>query len=173
MAGKVGYDPVALEKHLDRYINDNYNNLVMEVTNKNGVYSLIITNIDTGHTAVSIQHVNGEYDVNGYHAADNKEAAERIESILSGNTLLAQTADIVSQEEIAEAERQMEEVRKQYEGTEQWLKAPNGKPSNLNERQWLQVRTPNFKAWFGDWENDPKNASKVVDENGEPMLMIS
>jgi len=71
----------------------------------------------------------------------------------------------------AEAERQMAEVRKQYEGTDQWMKAPNGKKTNLNERQWLQVRTPNFKKWFGDWENDPKNASKVVDENGEPMVV--
>lgn len=49
--------------------------------------------------------------------------------------------------------------------------APNGKPSNLNEYQYNAVRTPEFKAWFGDWENDPENASKIVDENGEPMVM--
>lgn len=30
--------------------------------------------------------------------------------------------------------------------------APNGKPSKLNAHQWKQVRTPEFKAWFGDWE---------------------
>lgn len=73
--------------------------------------------------------------------------------------------------EQAEAERQMEAVRKQYENTPQWMKAPNGLPTKLNERQWLQVRTPNFINWFGDWINDPKNASKVVDENGEPMVV--
>jgi len=49
--------------------------------------------------------------------------------------------------------------------------APNGKPSNLNHEQWHLVRTPEFKAWFGDWENDPQNASKVVDENGEPLVV--
>lgn len=49
--------------------------------------------------------------------------------------------------------------------------APNGQPSNLNEEQYKLVRTPAFKKWFGDWETDPKNASKVVDENGEPMVM--
>jgi hypothetical protein len=49
--------------------------------------------------------------------------------------------------------------------------APNGKPSNLNPTQYLQVRTPAFKAWFGDWENNPESASKVVDTNGEPMVM--
>ena len=31
--------------------------------------------------------------------------------------------------------------------------APNGKPSRLNAHQWKQVRTPEFKAWFGDWEH--------------------
>jgi hypothetical protein len=49
--------------------------------------------------------------------------------------------------------------------------APNGKPSNLNAEQYKLVRTPAFKEWFGDWENDPKNASKVVDENGEPLVV--
>ena len=52
-----------------------------------------------------------------------------------------------------------------------FMKAPNGKPTNLNEQQWLQVRTKAFKDWFGDWENDPENASKVVDENGEPLIV--
>ena len=30
--------------------------------------------------------------------------------------------------------------------------APNGKPSNLNPFAHRQVRTPEFKRWFGDWE---------------------
>lgn len=51
------------------------------------------------------------------------------------------------------------------------LLAPNGKKSNLTERQYAQVRTKVFKDWFGDWENNPKNASKVVDENGEPLVV--
>ena len=51
------------------------------------------------------------------------------------------------------------------------LLAPNGKKSNLTEKQYAQVRTKAFKEWFGDWENDPENASKVVDENGEPLVV--
>ena len=51
------------------------------------------------------------------------------------------------------------------------LLAPNGNPSNLTEQQWSQVRTKEFKDWFGDWENDAVNASKVVDENGEPLVV--
>jgi hypothetical protein len=49
--------------------------------------------------------------------------------------------------------------------------APNGKSSNLTHEQWHLVRTPEFKAWFGNWENEPRNASKVVDENGEPLVV--
>ena len=51
------------------------------------------------------------------------------------------------------------------------LLAPNGKKSNLTERQYAQVRTKAFKDWFGDWENNPSEASKVVDENGEPLVV--
>jgi len=49
--------------------------------------------------------------------------------------------------------------------------APNGKPSNLTPEQYRLVRTPAFKKWFGDWENDASKASKVVDENGEPLVV--
>jgi hypothetical protein len=51
------------------------------------------------------------------------------------------------------------------------LIAPNQKPSNLTPQQYKLVRTPEFKSWFGDWENDPENASKIVDENGEPKMV--
>jgi hypothetical protein len=33
------------------------------------------------------------------------------------------------------------------------------------------VREPAFIQWFGDWQNDPANASKVVDFNGEPLVV--
>ena len=49
--------------------------------------------------------------------------------------------------------------------------APNGKPSNLTPEQYRLVRTSAFKKWFGDWERSPKTASKVVDENGEPLVV--
>ncbi len=49
--------------------------------------------------------------------------------------------------------------------------APNGKPSRLTPEQYRLVRTPEFKQWFGQWDTDPKNSSKVVDENGEPLVV--
>jgi hypothetical protein len=51
------------------------------------------------------------------------------------------------------------------------LLAPNGEVSNLDKTQYKLVRTQEFKNWFGDWENNPENASKVIDENGEPKVL--
>lgn len=51
------------------------------------------------------------------------------------------------------------------------LLAPNGKPSKLTAEQYRLVRTSAFKKWFGDWENDAENSSKVVDDNGEPLMV--
>lgn len=51
------------------------------------------------------------------------------------------------------------------------LLAPNGKPSNLTLEQYQMVRTPKFKKMFGDWENDPANATKALDANGEPLVL--
>jgi hypothetical protein len=53
--------------------------------------------------------------------------------------------DAVPSEELAEIKE-----RAISDGT--FMKAPNGRPTNLTEKQWLQVRTPAFKEWFGDWE---------------------
>ncbi|MBO7430061.1 MAG: hypothetical protein J6U56_03495 [Spirochaetia bacterium] len=53
--------------------------------------------------------------------------------------------------DVEEADRQYKEIESKYKGTDQWLKSPNGKPTKLTERQWVQVRTPNFIKWFGDW----------------------
>ena len=49
-------------------------------------------------------------------------------------------------------ERELEDIKKKAIADGTFMKAPNGKPTNLNERQWLQVRTKAFKGWFGDWE---------------------
>lgn len=64
-------------------------------------------------------------------------------------------------------------VREQYQKTDKWLKSPNGKDTKLTEKQWLQVRTPSFKHWFGDWETNPKDSSKIIDDNGEPKIMYA
>ena len=67
--------------------------------------------------------------------------------------------------------QEMNNIKERAIADGSFMKAPNGKLTNLTERQWLQVRTKDFKDWFGDWENNPTNASKAVDENGEPLVV--
>ena len=50
------------------------------------------------------------------------------------------------------------------------LLAPNGKPSNLTPEQYKLVRTPAFKEWFGDWENDRENSGKLSGITKEPVV---
>jgi len=34
-----------------------------------------------------------------------------------------------------------------------------------------QTESPEFKQWFGDWQNDPAHASKVVNSDGSPKVV--
>jgi hypothetical protein len=71
----------------------------------------------------------------------------------------------------AEEITQAGEIYRKYVNTNKWLRAPNGELTNLSEDEWCLVRTENFKKWAGDWENDPEHATKVLDNNGEPLLV--
>jgi hypothetical protein len=112
----------------------------------------------------AMQEARAQLDeLNGYiHTLENIKERMMQMDVVAGS-VYAQSTNVPSEQKDA--------VRKQYEGTAQWMKAPNGEETNLTEDQWLTVRTPAFKAWFGDWENDPTNASKVIDENGEPLVV--
>ena len=47
---------------------------------------------------------------------------------------------------------EMQEIKAKAIANGTFMKAPNGNPTNLNERQWLTVRTKAFIDWFGNWE---------------------
>ena len=49
--------------------------------------------------------------------------------------------------------QEMQEIKDKAIADGTFMKAPNGKPTNLTERQWIHVRTKTFKEWFGDWIN--------------------
>ena len=42
---------------------------------------------------------------------------------------------------------------------------------NTRNSKGNQTETENFKKWFGDWQNDPARASKVVNEDGTPKVV--
>jgi len=71
-----------------------------------------------------------------------------------------------------EQQHQFAETAQQYGGEEAYAAAKADGETNLTYRQWVQVRTPAFKEWFGDWENNPSEASKVIDpQTGEPLVV--
>ena len=57
-------------------------------------------------------------------------------------------------EELIKEENELNSIKTSAIENHTFMKAPNGNHTNLNEKQWLQVRTKAFKDWFGDWEND-------------------
>lgn len=115
----------------------------------------------------------GVADWFGIHFTTAEEVADKVLSdLLNG----VNPNDFIGKRKASDKARMQEDAemadivaRAKADGT--YMKAPNGKPSKLSERQWVQVRTKAFKNWFGDWENDPENCSKVVDENGEPRVV--
>lgn len=76
--------------------------------------------------------------------------------------------------EIAAERAEIERVAKEN-GT--WLKAPNGKDTNLTERQWVDVHTSRFKSWFGDWDkmfikNFLLNKTPIARLSGNEFLRV-
>nr|DAY18167.1 MAG TPA: ParB ddrB-like ParB superfamily domain [Caudoviricetes sp.] len=73
---------------------------------------------------------------------------------------------------LTDEQKQFDETAQKYGGEEAYSQAKADGKTELTYRQWVQVRTPAFKQWFGDWESDPANASKVVNEKtGEPLVV--
>ena len=97
-----------------------------------------------------------------YQGAMNKRYSVDESGRRSNNDVQYQTNNIGSDEYRA--------VEAKYKGTDKWLKAPNGKPTNLTERQWVQVRTPSFKKWFGDWEKTAELEKLLSDS---PVSVLS
>ena len=50
---------------------------------------------------------------------------------------------------------------------------PNGQVSRLPNELYVRLtRTPSFYAWFGDWVNNPEQASKVIyEDTKEPKIV--
>ncbi len=86
--------------------------------------------------------------------------------------LASMASDTPTQAEIAQAKRDTGAqlaIADKLEAEYGYLPAPNGEKSNLNKQQWAQVRTPQFKAWFGDW--DTVNNLEWLD-NAEPVARM-
>jgi hypothetical protein len=73
--------------------------------------------------------------------------------------------------QITEEQARREAMRKILTGGGSGKKKLFGNERGSVGAEMPQTKSDNFKQWFGDWQNDPENASKVVDESGKPLVV--
>ena len=138
--------------------NAELNNQLVKLLNSWGADVAALTELEEA------SNINGVMDLSaGVNAATGLKEVIRISKRHRWSNVSAKQ-NVLSEEE-------QEILKNAPRDSQGRLLAPNGKPSNLTEKQYAQVRTKAFKDWFGDWENNPSQASKVVDENGEPLVV--
>ena len=86
-----------------------------------------------------------ELNFHEYPTIQELSAAKVVESFENPNTESQKSGIRMSED------AEIKEIIAKAKADGTYMKAPNGKPTNLNERQWAQVRTKAFKKWFGDW----------------------
>ena len=71
-----------------------------------------------------------------------------------------------------EGEQQFAQTEKAYGGRAAYDQAKSEGKTKLNYQQWVQVRTPAFIEWFGDWQNvqqtEKQKGSRDPRSNNEP-----
>ena len=148
------------ERSLGRHqrFNAELNNQLVKLLNSWGADVAALTELEEA------SNINGVMDLSaGINAATGLKEVIRISKRHKWSNAPAKQSVLTEEEQ-----EMLNNAPRDSQGR---LLAPNGKVSNLTEKQYAQVRTKSFKDWFGDWENDPANASKVVDENGEPLVV--
>ena len=78
-------------------------------------------------------------------------------------------SDEVDERTAREIENEKSAVRENYQGTDAWMKAPNGKPTNLTEEQWLAARTKAFRREYGNWDYDGNTQLTATDIGTEAI----
>ena len=153
-----------------------YNSVVEEAKDIAKQYELKVGQWDETWTIAAEEEPNATIEYGGRRipiwATNGRRGnrADRVERTDRMGSDYNVAADGVA-EDAAEYAKETEHIEQEARDNGTWMKAPNGKRSNLTEKQWVMVRTKAFKRWFGDWQNDPDNASRVVDENGEPLVV--
>lgn len=138
--------------------NAELNNQLIKLLNSWGADVAALTELEEA------SNVNGVIDLSaGINAATGLKEVIRISKRHKWSNTPAKQSVLTEEEQ-----RILKSAPRNSKGQ---LLAPNDKVSNLTEKQYAQVRTKAFKKWFGDWENNPSEASKVVDENGEPLVV--
>lgn len=94
----------------------------------------------------------GVADWLGIRFTSTEEVADKVLSDLLNGVDPNAGRDGTSNARRMQADAEIAEIVAKAKADGTYMKAPNGKPSKLNPRQWAQVRTKAFKRWFGNWE---------------------
>jgi|GEM_PF-1224841 len=105
--------------------------------------------------------------------SDSGDGVSVITPPAAGNTrVLEQSAP--SAAESAAAQQQYKDTERAHGGRNAYEKAKAAGQTRLTYPQWVQVRTPAFKRWFGDWQAAKGVAQlerlPVPDLSGTPVL---
>lgn len=95
---------------------------------------------------------------------ENSDGFVDISSMLMGKFKSSITEQPVSQTENTYTKEEQDILSRAPRNPQGQLLAPNGKVSNLTEKQYAQVRTKAFKDWFGDWEKGTIFTANNVDD---------
>lgn len=129
--------------------NAELNNQLVKLLNSWGADVAALTELEEA------SNINGVMDLSaGINAATGLKEVIRISKRHKWSNVESKQ-NILSEEE----QRILKSAPRNSKGQ---LLAPNGKVSNLTEKQYAQVRTKAFKEWFGDWEAHKQIEKKVT-----------
>lgn len=132
-----------------------------------------------------VKSVGGEVDENGYIHVFHRTSKEAADRIRSTNKMIAKEdglffstkpdGQIVGYgDEVVDfwipAERLLLD---DIFSDEVHLRLPLPNKNTITTMMFQEsdpIYSDTFKNWFGDWENDSRNASKMVDKNGRPLV---
>ena len=91
--------------------------------------------------------------------------------LANGTDLKGVASEKVEKQQVSTGSEEERAIIEHAKESGTYMKAPNGKPTRLTEKQWAQVRTKAFKSWFGDWEKAARieklRKSEPVEITGE------
>jgi len=91
---------------------------------------------------------------------------------LQSPELQSKISEAINQNLLPPWEKIMEQwvaTNKLYGGEESWAVASDMGETELEYEDWVTVRTPAFKKWFGDWEDGKRHSIVVNPRTGEPL----
>ena len=120
-----------------------------------------------GNAKLDADVQSGFERIMGYDGSSVSSSAQQTET--SNETLYQSERSVTPESEFEQTEKKLRSISSNFDEQGRHL-APNGKPSNLPYRQWVMVRTPSFKRWFGDWEG-AANLEWLM--NSEPIAILT